>query len=117
MVAWPFGLEHDSATSSTANSPRWRRTLPGDRDAPAGPGSGPPTDVAFVLPLGDLQRFLRSQRLGASLGSRPLQRDSWVDRPWLRITKAGDPLLRRLLVGAAHDLMPRFLVRSRPRDG
>jgi len=72
------------------------------------PGVGPLTALAFVLTLEDPQRFAKSRAVGAYLGLRPRQRDSGGQRPQLRITKAGDALLRRLLVGAAHYILGPF---------
>jgi transposase len=64
------------------------------------PGVGPLTALAFVLTLEDPDRFAKRRDVGAYLGLRP--RDSGGQRPQLRITKAGDAMLRRLLVTAAH---------------
>jgi transposase len=72
------------------------------------PGVGPLTALAFVLTLEDPQRFAKSRAVGAYLGLRPRQRDSGGQRPQLRITKAGDALLRRLLVSAAHYILGPF---------
>src|SRR5262249_38394787 len=68
-------------------------------------GVGPITALAFVLTLEDPSRFARSRSVGSYLGLRPRQRDSGEQRPQLRITKAGDALLRRLLVTAAHYIL------------
>ena len=72
------------------------------------PGVGPLTALAFVLTLEDPQRFKKSRDVGAYLGLRPRQRDSGGQRPQLRITKAGDALLRRLLVTSAHYILGPF---------
>ena len=64
-------------------------------------GVGPVTSLAFVLTLEDPQRFRRSRDVGPYLGLTPRQRQSGARSPQLRITKAGDPYLRRLLVGCA----------------
>jgi transposase len=71
-------------------------------------GVGPITALAFVLTLEDPHRFARSRSVGSYLGLRPRQRDSGEQRPQLRITKAGDALLRRLLVTAAHYILGPF---------
>ena len=71
-------------------------------------GVGPLTALAFVLTLEDPRRFASSRAVGAYLGLRPRQRDSGAQRPQLRITKAGDRFLRRLLVGAAQYLLGPF---------
>jgi transposase len=72
------------------------------------PGVGPLTALAFVLTLEDPHRFARSRDVGAYLGLRPRQRDSGGQRPQLRITKAGDAMVRRLLVTAAHYVLGPF---------
>lgn len=71
-------------------------------------GVGPITALCFVLTLEDPSRFRCSRSVGAYLGLRPRQRDSGEQRPQLRITKAGDALLRRLLVNAAHYVLGPF---------
>ncbi len=71
-------------------------------------GVGPLTALAFVLTLEDPHRFAKSRDVGAYLGLRPRQRDSGGRRPQLRITKAGDALLRRLLVSAAQYILGPF---------
>lgn len=72
------------------------------------PGVGPLTALAFVLRLEDPHRFAKSRDVGAYLGLRPRQRDSGGQRPQLRITKAGDALLRRLLVTSAYYILGPF---------
>jgi transposase len=71
-------------------------------------GVGALTALAFVLTLEDPHRFAKSRNVGAYLGLRPRQRDSGGQRPQLRITKAGDRMLRRLLVTAAHYILGPF---------
>jgi transposase len=71
-------------------------------------GVGPITALCFVLTLEDPGRFPNSRSVGAYLGLRPRQRDSGEQRPQLRITKAGDALLRRLLVTASHYILGPF---------
>jgi len=72
------------------------------------PGVGPITALYYVLTLEDPSRFTKSRSVGAYVGLRPRQRDSGEQRPQLRITKAGDALLRRLLVSAAHYILGPF---------
>ncbi len=72
------------------------------------PGVGALTALCFVLTLEDPARFRSSRAVGSYLGLRPRQADSGRRTPQLRITKAGDPLLRRLLVGSAHYLLGPF---------
>jgi transposase len=71
-------------------------------------GVGPITALCFMLTLEDPNRFRRSRSVGPYLGLRPRQRDSGEQRPQLRITKAGDEFLRRLLVSAAHYILGPF---------
>ena len=72
------------------------------------PGVGPITALFYVLTIEDPSRFRKSRSVGAYLGLRPRQRDSGEQQPQLRITKAGDVLLRRLLVSAAHYILGPF---------
>jgi transposase len=72
------------------------------------PGVGAITALYYVLTIEDPSRFAKSRSLGAYLGLRPKQRDSGDQQPQLRITKAGDRLLRRLLVSAAHYILGPF---------
>jgi transposase len=71
-------------------------------------GVGPLTALCYVLTLEDPQRFARSRAVGAYLGLCPRQRDSGAAHPQLRITKRGDPMLRRLLVNGAHYILGPF---------
>ncbi len=75
-------------------------------------GVGPVTALAFVLVLEDPRRFRDSRAVGSYVGLRPRQQDSGEQTPQLRITKAGDELLRRLLVGAAQHILGPFGVDS-----
>ena len=71
-------------------------------------GVGNLTALAYVLTLEDPGRFPKPRVVGSYLGLRPRQSDSGDKQPQLRITKAGDELLRRLLVECAqHMLGPR----------
>ena len=72
------------------------------------PGVGAITSLAYVLTLEDPQRFRSSRAVGAYLGLRPRRRDSGERSPQLRITKAGDVFLRRLLVGSAQYVLGPF---------
>lgn len=69
------------------------------------PGVGPITALAFVLTLEDPRRFKRSRSVGAFVGLVARSHESGASSPQLRITKAGDKYLRRLLVGAAQYIM------------
>jgi transposase len=72
------------------------------------PGVGPLTALSFVLTIEDPHRFRRSRQVGAYLGMRPKRRQSGGSDPALRISKAGDPFTRRLLVQAAHYILGPF---------
>lgn len=71
-------------------------------------GVGPVTALAFVLLIEDPRRFRKSREVGAYFGLVPRLDDSSDQRPQLRITKAGDPLGRRLLVNAAQYILGPF---------
>lgn len=71
-------------------------------------GVGPITSLAFVLTLEEPHRFSKSRSVGAFLGLVPRQYDSGESRPQLRITKAGDPFLRRLVVQSAQYMLGPF---------
>jgi transposase len=71
-------------------------------------GVGPVTALTFALTIGDPKRFSSSRAVGSYLGLCPAQRDSGERRSQLRITKAGDRQLRRLLVQAAHYILGPF---------
>jgi transposase len=71
-------------------------------------GVGTLTAVAFILALADKQRFARSRDVGPYLGLVPRQADSGERSPQLGITKAGNPYMRRLLVGSAQYILGPF---------
>ena len=71
-------------------------------------GVGPITALCYVLTLEDPMRFPTSRSVGTYLGLVPKQRDSGRSEPQLRISKAGDPELRRLLVGSAQYILGPF---------
>lgn len=71
-------------------------------------GVGALTALCFVLTLEDPGRFPTSRTVGAYLGLRPRQRQSGDIQRQLGITKAGDPLLRTLLIQAAHYILGPF---------
>ena len=56
-------------------------------------------------PIEDPSRFEKSRRVGAYLGLRPKSRSSGERDPELRISKAGDHLLRRHLVQCAQYIL------------
>jgi len=71
-------------------------------------GVGPITALAYVLTLEDPNRFAKSRDVGPYLGLVPNQEDSGDIQPQLGISKAGDTMLRRLLVGSAQYIMGPF---------
>jgi transposase len=71
-------------------------------------GVGALTALAFVLCIEDPRRFPRSRMVGAYLGMIPRRSQSGERDPQLRITKAGDEGMRRLLVGSAHYILGPF---------
>lgn len=68
-------------------------------------GIGPITALAFALIIEDPKRFDKSRDVGSYLGLTPRRDQSGAHDPQLRITKAGNSYLRRLLVCAAHYLL------------
>ena len=71
-------------------------------------GVGPLTALTFVLTLEDPHRFERSRSVGAYLGLVPATDRSGERDPQKRISKEGDEMLRKLLVGSAHYVLGPF---------
>jgi transposase len=71
-------------------------------------GVGPITALAYVLTLEDPKRFVKSRDVGPYLGLVPKQEDSGESQPQLGISKAGDTMVRKLLVGSAQYILGRF---------
>jgi len=71
-------------------------------------GVGALTSLAYVLILEDGKRFQKSRDVGAFLGMTPRRDQSGETDKQLRISKAGNHELRRLLVGCAHYILGRF---------
>lgn len=71
-------------------------------------GVGPLTSLAYVLVLEDPSRFAGARSVGAYVGLCPRRSDSGDSSPQLRITKSGDPFLRRLLVQSAQYMLGPF---------
>lgn len=71
-------------------------------------GVGPVTALTFRLVIEDPARFPKSRAVGAYLGLTRRHDDSGESEPELRITKAGDELLRRLLIQSAHYILGPF---------
>ena len=65
-------------------------------------GVGPITGLTFVLTIEEPGRFEKSRDVGAYLGLTRKTKQSGNKDPQLGITKAGDELLRKLLVNCAH---------------
>jgi len=72
------------------------------------PGIGPVTALTYRLTIDAPHRFTNSRAVGSYLGLRPRQRASGTQHRQLRITKAGDSDLRRLLVGSAQYILGPF---------
>lgn len=66
------------------------------------------TALVFMLTIEDKNRFEKSRMAGAFIGLRPRKSQTGNDDPQLRITKAGDPFLRRLLVNCANRILGPF---------
>lgn len=71
-------------------------------------GVGPLTSTAFVLSIEDPKRFAESRRVGSWIGMCPRSHASGDSNPQLRVSKAGDGYLRRLLVQCAHYILGPF---------
>jgi transposase len=72
------------------------------------PGVGPITSLGFVLSLEESGRFQQSRSVGAYLGLTARRDQSGQTDKQLRITKAGDEYVRRLLVGCTHYILGPF---------
>jgi transposase len=71
-------------------------------------GIGGLTALTFVLTLEDPYRFERSRSVGAYLGLVPATDQSGDRDPQKHISKEGDQMLRKLLVGSAHYILGPF---------
>jgi transposase len=70
---------------------------------------GPLTALTFVLTLEDPYRFEKSRAVGAYLGLVPARDQSGDRDPREKhISKEGDEMLRKLLVGSAHYVLGPF---------
>jgi transposase len=78
-------------------------------------GVGPLISLAYVLTLENPARFQKSRMVGSYLGLQPKQSQSGDSAPQLRISKAGNSLLRRLLVQAAQYILGPLASDSRLR--
>jgi transposase len=64
------------------------------------PGVGPVTSLAFVLTLGNIERFQHSRQVISYLGLNPSEHSSGGRQRFGAISKQGNPMLRSLLVEA-----------------
>jgi transposase len=71
-------------------------------------GVGPITALAYVLTLENPEHFAKSRDVGPYLGLVPKQEDSGESQPQLGISKTGDTMLRKLLVGSAQYILGPF---------
>jgi transposase len=71
-------------------------------------GIGALTALTFVLTLEDPYRFEKSRSVGAYLGPVPATDQSGDRDPQRRISKEGDEILRKLLVGSTHYVLGPF---------
>jgi transposase len=71
-------------------------------------GVGVLTALVYILTIEDKNRFSKSRMAGGYLGLRPRKSESGNDDPQLRITKTGDPFVRRLLVNGANYILGPF---------
>lgn len=69
------------------------------------PGIGPITASALIAAIGDPKRFSSGRDLAAWLGLTPQPRSSGGNNKLGRISKMGDPYLRRLLVQGAQAVL------------
>ncbi len=71
-------------------------------------GVGVLTSLVFLLTLEDKHRYASSRSVGAFVGLCSKKSQSGDDDPQLRITKAGDPFTRKLLVQCANYILGPF---------
>ena len=69
------------------------------------PGVGPITALAFVLMIGDVQRFPRSKQVASYLGLIPREYSSGGHQRFGSISKQGNRFMRMLLVEAAQSVV------------
>jgi transposase len=71
-------------------------------------GVGALTALTFMLTIESPDRFQKSRDVGPYFGLVPKQHESGDSSPQLRITKTGDMMVRRLLVGSSHFILGPF---------
>lgn len=69
------------------------------------PGIGPISSTALVGFVGDAARFRSGRQFSCYLGLTPREHSSGNKRSLGRISKRGDPYLRRLLIQGAHTIL------------
>jgi transposase len=69
------------------------------------PGVGPVTALAYVLTLGEVERFRRGKQVASYLGLIPSERSSAGKQRLGRISKQGNRFMRMLLVEAAQSVV------------
>lgn len=83
----------------------WHRCNAQSRRLETAPGIGPITASAFVATVPDLSRFKSGRQFAAWLGLTPNEDSTGGKQRLGRVTRAGDPYLRRLLVVGAHAVL------------
>jgi transposase len=71
-------------------------------------GVGAITGLGFLLTIEDPSRFRKSRHVAPFLGLTPAKDQSGDHDPQKRISRAGDPFLRKLLIQCAHQILGRF---------
>jgi len=71
-------------------------------------GVGPVTSLCYALVIDDPSRFAKSRQVGPYLGLAPGRDQSGDTDKQMRVTRSGDKLLRKLLVGSAHYVLGPF---------
>ena len=71
-------------------------------------GIGPVTALAYAVTIDNPDRFRKSRDVGPYLGMTPRRNQSGESDKQMRITKAGDSYLRRMLVQAAQYILGAF---------
>lgn len=71
-------------------------------------GVGPLTALAYILTLESPEKFQKSRQVGPYLGLTPRRDQSGETDKQLRITKAGSPFLRKLLINSAQYILGPF---------
>lgn len=103
-------LDHIAAATETIAAfdkeiARMADANPGAKAVRQVTGIGDLTALTFALIIQDPKRFRRSQDVGAYFGLVPNRFQSGDSDPELRISKTGNPMMRRLLVNAAQYIL------------